>query len=68
MEQLAGGRFQEDATAGAESCGMCVEQRGGHQPAQKRERQRATGEVRGWMARMPDRDLVLTLRWELWEG
>lgn len=67
VEQLSGGRFQEDATAGAESCGMCVGQRGGHQPAQKRERRRAMGEVRGWMARMPDRDLVLTLRWELWE-
>ena len=67
VEHLSGGRFQEDGIAGAESCGMCVEQRGGHQPAQKRERWRATGEVRGWMARMPDRDLVLTLRWELWE-
>lgn len=47
---------------------MCVEQRGGHQPAQKRERemkQRSLGQ--GWIARVPDRDLVLTLRWELWE-
>lgn len=32
----------------------------------RRERWRATGEVRGWMARMPGRDLVLILRWELW--
>ena len=47
VEQLAGGRFQEDATAGAESCGMCVEQRGGHQPAQKRERQAENVRERG---------------------
>ena len=37
MGQLLGGSFQEDATVGAESHGVCMEQRGGHQPAQKRE-------------------------------